>query len=152
MTEEEYLKISVPNIPQSLIFNTVKLIESVSGKSIDEVEVIRISLRLTYSILSALQQRQDKEKDVPRMFMIAKTVRYLIFTKQAWTDNTSLKRSAALAREAWSKKVRTDVAVAMITMFEGLKELKGDDIQKFFETVEKELATIPVKQDGRGMH
>ncbi len=152
MAEEEYLKISVPNIPQSLIFNTVKLIEGVSGKSIDEVEVIRISLRLTYSILSALQQRQDKEKNIPRMFLIAKTVRYLVFTRQAWTDNTSLKRSAALAREAWSKKVRTDVALTMITVFEGLKELKGEEFQRFFEDVEKELATIPVKQDGRGIH
>ncbi len=148
---EAYRKISVPNIPESLIFNTKKLFEGLTGKSIEEVEVIRISLRLTYSILSSLQ-KQDRERKIPRLFMVAKTARNFIFTRKAWTDNTTLQRSAALAREAWSKKVRTDVALAVITLLEGLKELKGEEFESFLNDVEKELATIPVKQDGRGIH
>ena len=150
--EYELEDISVKNVPSSLLFKTMSLYESISGERTDKSEVTRFSLKWTCSQLSVLMRIQDKEKKVPRMFMLVKTVRYFLFTKRAWTKNTSLDNSVALAREEWTKKVKANEALTTITMLEGLKELKGEELKNFIDDVEKELATIPVKQDGRGIH
>ncbi len=150
--EFELEDITVKNVPKSLLFKTMRLYESISGERTDKSEVTRFSLKWTCSQLSVLMRIEDKEKKVPRLFMLRKVVRYYIFTKMAWTKNTSLDKSVALAREEWTKKVKADEALTTITMLEGLKELKGEELKNFVGEMEKELATIPVKQDGRGTH
>ncbi len=162
-TEEEYLKISVDNIPKSLLFDTITLIRGVSGRDAKPSDVLRLSLRLTFSIISTLYKRQDKEKKVSRLITIAnktykaiytsvQTLRKVALTEDAWMKNTSLDEARRLAREAWSRKLKRGDAVTMIALIEGMRELTDEEYHQFLDGVEKELATIPVKPDGRGMH
>lgn len=154
--EEEFVKLSIPNVPTSMLNDLAYLMAKISGKdvrAIKDPEMMRFSISISTILLKGISNAMDTiQKKEPSVFRkIGGTIDQLL--SGSWFENTTLKQAQRLARQRWIEKQEKETSARTFGMlFEVLRSMKSSDFQDLVDRMEVDLSAVPVKSDERGKY